>query len=83
MDRKELRAIYGLSINDFAIRMEKSNLIIDAVGRLGTCELTRMGMKEKDLGELADLFVEAARGRNVRKKVKVLRDRFEMDFRFR
>ena len=83
MDRKELRAIYGLSINDFAVRMEKSNLIIDAVGRLGTCEITRMGMKEKHLGELADLFVEAAKGKIVKKRVKALRDQFDMDFRFR
>jgi len=83
MDRKELRAIYGLSINDFAVRLEKSNLIIDAVGRLGTCELTRMGMKEKHLADLADLFVEAAKGKIVKKQVKALRDMFDMDFRFR
>lgn len=83
MDRKELKAIYDLSMNDFAVRMEKSNLIIDAVGRLGTGEITRMGMKEKDMPALADLFMEAAKGRNVKKQVKAFRDRFDMAFRFR
>jgi glycine hydroxymethyltransferase len=83
MDRGELKAIYGLTINDFSVRMEKSNLIIDAVGRIGTAEATRLGMKEKDMPELADLFMEAASGKNVRARVKALRDRFDMAFRFR
>ncbi len=83
MDRRELKAIYGLSINDFSVRMEKSNLIIDAVGRLGTCELTRLGFREKDMPELADLFVEAAKGKNVKNRVKALRDKFDMAYRFR
>jgi glycine hydroxymethyltransferase len=83
MDPKEVRAIYGLSMNDFSVRLEKSNLMIDSVARLGTAEITRLGVKEKHLPELADLFAEAAKGRNVKKKVKEFRDQFEMDYRFR
>jgi glycine hydroxymethyltransferase len=83
MDPKEIRAIYGVSVNDFSVRLEESNLIIDSVSRLGTAEVTRLGMKEKHMPELADLFAEAASGRNVMKMVKELRDRFGMDFRFR
>jgi len=82
MDRRELKAIYGLTINDFSVRMEKSHLMIDSVGRLGTAEITRLGMKEKDLPELADLFMDAAKGKNVSRQVKSLRDRFSMAFRF-
>jgi glycine hydroxymethyltransferase len=82
-DVKEVRAIYGLGLNDFSIRMEKSNLIIDSVGRIGTCEITRMGFREKDLPILADLFMAAAKGTNVKKDVKTLRDKFDMGFRFR
>ncbi len=82
-DVKEVRAIYGLGLNDFSIRMEKSNLIIDSVGRIGTCEITRMGFREKDLPILADLFMSAAKGTNVKKGVKTLRDKFDMGFRFR
>ena len=40
-------------------------------------------MKEQHLHELADLFAEGAKGKDVRKKVKEFRDQFEMDFRFR
>jgi glycine hydroxymethyltransferase len=83
MDPKEIRAIYGLSMNDFSVRMERSNLIIDSVSRIGTSEITRLGVKEKHLPELADLFAEAAKGRNVGKRVKEFRDQFEMDYRFR
>lgn len=83
IDRRELKALFGLSMNDFAVRMEQSNLIIDAVGRLGTAEVTRLGAKEKDMPELADLFIEAARGKDVRKQVKAFRERFDMAYRFR
>ena len=83
MDPKEIRAIYGLSMNDFSVRLEKSNLMIDSIARLGTAEITRLGVKERHLPELADLFAEAAKGRNVKKMVREFRDQFEMDFRFR
>ncbi len=82
-DSKEVKAIFGLGLNDFSVRMERSNLFTDSVGRLGTGEITRMGFKEKDIPELADLFMEAASGRDVRKRVKAVRDRFDMDYRFR
>ena len=82
-DVKEVKAIYGLGLNDFSVRMEKSNLIMDSVGRLGTSEITRMGFKEKDIPGLADLFMDAAKGADVRKRVKVLRDRFDLEYRFR
>jgi glycine hydroxymethyltransferase len=83
MDKGEVKAIYGLTINDFSIRLEKSNLIIDSVGRLGTAEITRLGLKEKDIPELADMYMEAAKGRSVKSQVKAFRDRFDMAFRFR
>ena len=83
IDLKGLRTIYGLGPSEFSIRMEKSNLIIDSVGRLGTAEITRMGFRERDLAALADLFVEAAKGKDVKKRVKALRDRFDLEYRFR
>ena len=83
LDVGEVEAIYRLSMNDFSVRMEKSNLIIDSVSRIGTSEITRLGVKEKHLGQLADLFADAAKGINVRKRIKEFRDQFEMDYRFR
>ncbi len=81
-DSCELKEKYGLSVNDFSVRMEKSNLIIDSVGRIGTAEITRMGFVEKDIGSLADIFMAAAEGERVRREVKALRDRFGMRVRF-
>jgi glycine hydroxymethyltransferase len=80
IDQGRLRDKYGLSMNDVSVRMETSNLIIDSVSRLGTGEITRLGVKENDLPELADMFMEAADGEDVRKKVKEFRARFGMAF---
>jgi glycine hydroxymethyltransferase len=83
IDQKELEAIFRLSMNDFSVRLEKSNLITDSVGRLGTCEITRLGVKEKHMPELADMFMDGAKGEDVRKRVRRFRDQFDMDYRFR
>jgi glycine hydroxymethyltransferase len=80
IDQKKLRKTYGSSMNDFSVKVERSNLIIDSVGRLGTSEITRMGVKERDLSELADLFVDAAEGKNVKRRVKAFRERFDMEY---
>jgi len=82
IDRKIVRKKYHLSVNDLSIKLEKSDLIIDSVGRIGLAEITRLGMKEKDLPELADLFIEACDGNNVLKKVKGLRNRFGIEYTF-
>ncbi len=82
-DQKLLKQRFGKGVNDFSVMLEKSNLIIDSVGRLGASEITRMGFKEKDLPSLADIFMAAARGESVKKDVKALRDRFDLDYRFK
>jgi len=82
-DVKEVKAIYGLGLNDFSVRMERTNILMDSVGRLGTSEITRMGFREKDIPELAEIFIDAASGKNVKKRVKDLRDRFDLEYRFR
>jgi glycine hydroxymethyltransferase len=82
IDHKQMKADYGLTMNDMSVRLEKNNLMIDSVARLGTSEITRLGMKEKDLPELAEIFVDAAKGRQVKKRVRQLRDRFSMDYRY-
>ncbi|UCE92116.1 MAG: serine hydroxymethyltransferase [Methanobacteriota archaeon] len=80
IDPKGIREKYGMSVNDFSVLLERSNLMVDSVARLGTAEITRMGVKEKDLPELADLFMAASEGRNVSKRVKSFRERFDMDY---
>jgi len=83
IDLKGLKKRYGLTVNDFSVRLERSNIITDSVGRLGTSEITRMGFKERHLGSLADIFMAAAEGEDVRKDVRALRDRFDLEYRFR
>lgn len=49
--------------------------------RIGTPEMTRFGMKEKDFAELGELMAEAIRGKQVKDKVNQLRGRFlEMQY---
>jgi len=49
--------------------------------RVGVQEMTRFGMKEDEMGELATLFADALRGRQVKEMVTRLRRRFaEMQY---
>lgn len=49
--------------------------------RIGTSEMTRFGMKEPDMGELAELMADAIRGKDVKAQVHKLRGRFtEMSY---
>lgn len=82
-DDTYVKAIYGLDVNNLGKRLEKSNIIVDIVGRIGTCEITRLGMKEKDMPALADLITSAAKGEDVKKRVKQARDRMRLAFAFR
>ncbi len=44
--------------------------------RIGTAEMTRFGMKEADMQELAVLMADAIKGKDVKEKVHSLRNRF-------
>jgi glycine hydroxymethyltransferase len=59
LDTEELKSKHGLSPNEFSVRLERSNIIVDSVGRIGLCELTRMGAKEDQMGRLAALIRDA------------------------
>jgi len=49
--------------------------------RIGTPEMTRFGMKEKDFSELGELMAEAIKGKKVKEQVNRLRARFmEMQY---
>ena len=82
-DDREIKAIFGVDVNGFGKRLEKSNIIIDIVGRLGTAEMTRLGMKEKDMPALADLFMHAANGRNVKREAVAMRSGFKLAYVFK
>jgi len=81
-DLQKLHADWGLTPHEFADRLERNNLIVDAVGRLGTNEITRMGAREEDMQTLAGLIVNAAHGEDVREDVRDLRSRLRLSFVF-
>ncbi len=80
IDVEALKTDWHLAPWEFADRLERNNLIVDAVGRIGTNEITRMGAKEEDMQTVAGLMTRAARGEEVRKEVEELRSRLRLSF---
>ncbi len=60
-------------------KLEESNIIIDCVGRMGTNEITRIGMVEKDMDTLSELIVKAMKGK-VKKDVINFRKKFTIKY---
>ncbi|MEM3823945.1 MAG: hypothetical protein QXH87_03345 [Candidatus Bathyarchaeia archaeon] len=44
---------------EIAEKLQQSNIIVDCVIRLGTCEVTRHGMKEEEMAKIAELIKSA------------------------
>lgn len=73
LDGDSLKAKQGLTTQDLAKRLEARDVIVDAMGRLGSQELTRLGAREEDMARVADLVLRAAKGRKVQDEVHGLR----------
>ncbi len=69
LDAKGVREAIGLTLPELAQSLERSNIIVDAVGRLGTNEVTRMGAREEDMAEIAEYILRSARGENLSEDV--------------
>jgi glycine hydroxymethyltransferase len=82
-DGPGLRSKYGLGIPSFARKLESQDIIIDLVGRIGTAEVTRLGLGKKEMRTCASLIRRAVfKGEDVRSEVHALRSRFR-SIRFR
>lgn len=59
-----------------AKRLEESNIIVDNMCRVGTCEATRMGMGPNEMQEIGELMAVVIHGRKpadvVKKRIKTL-----------
>ena len=80
IDLEGLKARLGLTSQDLAKRLEARDIIVDAMGRLGTQELTRLGAREEHMSLVADLVARAARGKKVLEEVHELRAGLTFDF---
>src|SRR2546428_9520797 len=52
--------------NEFSVRLERNDIIVDSVARIGANEVTRMGATEPAMERIADLIARAAKGEDVR-----------------
>lgn len=66
--------------SSLAAKLEAANIIIDDRGRVGVAELTRLGMKEAEMEEIASWMAQVLQGQaapeEVKPKVRALRGRF-------
>ncbi len=76
LDGDGLRSRFGAGPPGLARRLESQDIIIDLVGRLGSAEVSRLGLRPRDMAELARLIRTAMEGRPVRREVHALRKRF-------
>jgi glycine hydroxymethyltransferase len=59
LDTDALLERWGLTPQGFRDALDKKGIIVDAVGRLGTAEVTHRGMGPKDMEKIADLILSA------------------------
>jgi glycine/serine hydroxymethyltransferase len=67
--------------NDWSVDLEKNDIIVDSVARIGANEVTRWGAKEADMERIADLIVGGMKG-DVRREVAALRKDFALSYVF-
>lgn len=64
----------------FIENLEKANIILDSAGRVGVNEMTRLGMKEGEMEQIAEFINDIKEGRNssiVRKEVVKFRLQYQ------
>lgn len=68
----------GMTFLSFSKKLEKNGIIVDREGRIGTAEMTRMGIDETDT--VAEIIEKAANGNDVKDQVKELIGNREMKY---
>jgi glycine hydroxymethyltransferase len=77
LDRPAFREKFGFGPGALARKLERQRLLIDLVGRVGTAEVTRLGLTPADMPRLADLLVRAGtKGERVGAEVLTWRKNF-------
>lgn len=63
LDAGELHRRKEMGTGSLARRLERQRLLIDMVGRIGTAEAARLGLRPEDMPRLADLLERASHSR--------------------
>lgn len=82
LDEAGMKEGLRMTPQEFSTAMEENNLIVDAVARIGTNEVTRLGAQEPEMEEIAELMELAVRGKGVKEEVLALRSRLKLSFAF-
>ena len=82
LDEEGMKRTLRMTPQEFSTAMEANNVIVDAVARLGTNEVTRLGATEKEMAEIADLMEMVVRGKSVKEEVLALRSRLTLSYAF-
>lgn len=70
IDRTELRRRHAIGPGALARRLEKQRLLLDLVGRVGSAEVTRLGLVPEEMPRLAELLYRGGlRGERVGREV--------------
>lgn len=65
----------------FTKKLENINIVVDTSGRIGTAEMTRYGLKETEMNDIADWIIQVYKGKPVNKikdEVKNMREKFSI-----
>jgi len=82
LDEPGLKRSFRMTPQEFSTAMEGNNVIVDAVGRLGTSEVTRLGATERDMADIAELMGQVVGGKSVKEEVLALRSRLKLSYAF-
>jgi glycine hydroxymethyltransferase len=80
LDIEAIEANMGMSTVGLADLLETQDIIVDAMCRLGTQEMTRKGMKEEDMERVAEVVIAASKGDEVKDQVHKLVEGLELEF---
>ncbi len=70
----------GLTFGALSELLGRNDIIVDTTGRLGTSEVSRLGMGNGEMKEIAALVVQALEGNSVRSKANKLRRQFKIHY---
>lgn len=82
VDTDKIQNEMGFTPHEYSCKLEESNIILGSVGRVGTCELTRMGADENTMKGVAHLICRTLKGEETKPDVARLRSTLKMKYFF-